>query len=117
MAVDTWPMSRRRNHAHQDTHKEISQKVSHHHQKQKGHQERVTITDDNDDIDVTKMLGDLALDKNSPNFCLEMKDPWKRAAFIKTVNEIQFYKARVDIFLMAPVLPHHVRIDLSKDEP
>jgi hypothetical protein len=31
------------------------------------------------------------------------------------MNEIQFYKTRVDIFLMAAVLPHHVRIDLCKD--
>ena len=77
---------------------------------------KVTITDDdNGGIDITTMLGDMALDRNSPNFCLEIKDPWKRAAFIKTENENQFYEARVDIFLMAPVLPHHVKIDLSKD--
>ncbi len=61
------------------------------------------------------MLGDMALDKTTPNFCLEIKDPWKRAAFIKTVNEIQFYEAHVDIFLRTAVHPHHVKIDLSKD--
>ena len=77
---------------------------------------KVTITDDDeDDIDITTMLGDMALDRNSPNFCLGIKGPWKRAAFIKTENEIQFYEACVDIFLMAPVSPHHVKIDLSKD--
>ena len=61
---------------------------------------KVTITDDVDDFDVTKMLGDMALDRNSPNFCLEIKDPWKRATFIKTASEIQFYDACVVIFLM-----------------
>jgi len=51
---------------------------------------KFTINDDDDDIDVTNMLGDIALDKNSPNFCLKIKDPWKRAIFMKTLNEIQF---------------------------
>jgi hypothetical protein len=61
------------------------------------------------------MLGDMAINKNIPNFCLKVKDPWKRAAPIKTVNEIQLYKACVDIFLMAAIFPHHVRINLIKD--
>ena len=79
-------------------------------------QKKVSITeDDNDGNDITTMLGDMALDRNSPNFCLEIKDSWKRAAFIKTENAIQFYEAHIDIFLMAPVLSHHVRIDLNKD--
>ena len=62
---------------------------------------KVTITDDVDDFDVTKMLGYMALDKNSPNFCLEIKEPWKRATFINTVSNIQFYNACVVNFLMA----------------
>jgi hypothetical protein len=50
---------------------------------------RKFINDDYNDIDVTNMLGDMALDKKSPNFCLKIKGPWKMATFIKTVNEIQ----------------------------
>ena len=71
---------RRRNHVHQDIHEEISQESPTTTKKASASKttkakEKVTINDDYDDIDVTNMLGDMALDKKSPNFCLKIKDP------------------------------------------
>ena len=73
---------------------------------------KVSIPED-DLVDITDNLGDLAID-SGPNFSLEVRDQWKKCGFIRTLNGVQFYEARVDIFLQAPIFTHQVRCNLSK---
>jgi hypothetical protein len=56
------------------------------------------------------MLGGLAI--KGKNYSLEIKDPWKRSWHLKTLPNLQYYEARVDIFLQVPILRDKVKFNL-----
>ena len=50
---------------------------------------------------------------NDDDFSLEVKDPWKRSRHLVTRTDLQFFEARVDILLLAAILPSQLKLALS----